>query len=55
MSVPPSELTAPPRKRIVVLGDATAGFLRPLSLKKHLPEYPLTVVRSSKMGVIGVG
>ncbi|MEM7456900.1 MAG: tryptophan halogenase family protein [Planctomycetota bacterium] len=41
--------------RVVVLGGGSAGFLVALAIKKHLPDTPLVVVRSTKMGVIGVG
>ena len=40
---------------IVILGGGTAGCLAALGIRKHLPEIPVTLVRSSKMGVIGVG
>ncbi len=43
------------RKKIVVLGGGSAGFLTALALKKHLADYDVTVVRSTKLGVIGVG
>ena len=42
-------------KNIVVLGGGSAGFLAAFAIKKHLPEIPVKVVRSTKMGVIGVG
>ena len=42
-------------KKIVVLGGGTAGFLTALAVKKHLPHLDVTIVRSTKMGVIGVG
>ena len=42
-------------KNIIVLGGGSAGFLAAFAIKKHLPEIPITVVRSTKMGVIGVG
>ncbi len=46
-----------PRKisRIVVLGGGTAGFLAAMALKRHLPESDVRMVRSTRMGVIGVG
>ncbi len=44
-----------PVRQIVVLGGGSAGFLVALALKKKLPDTPLTVVRSTRMGVIGVG
>ena len=42
-------------KKIAVLGGGSAGFLAAFAIKKHLPEIELVVVRSKKMGVIGVG
>ncbi len=42
-------------RRIVVLGGGSAGMLAALALKKRLPHLETTVVRSTKMGVIGVG
>lgn len=44
-----------PIRRIVVLGGGSAGFLAAFAIKKHLPDISLTVVRSTSMGVIGVG
>ncbi len=41
--------------RIVVLGGGTAGFLVALSLKKHLAPLDVQIVRSTRLGVIGVG
>ena len=42
-------------RTIVVLGGGSAGFLAALALKKHLSWANVVVVRSTKMGVIGVG
>ncbi len=42
-------------RRIVVLGGGTAGFLAALALRKHVQDVAVTVIRSTKMGVIGVG
>ena len=42
-------------ERIVVLGGGSAGFLAAYGLKKHNPHLEVVVVRSKKMGVIGVG
>ncbi len=42
-------------RKIVVLGGGTAGFLTALALKKTLPDTHVVVVRSTEMGVIGVG
>ena len=40
---------------VAILGGGTAGMLAALAISRHLPEIKLTVVRSTKMGVIGVG
>ena len=40
---------------IVVLGGGSAGFLAASAIAAKLPEVKLTVVRSKKLGVIGVG
>ena len=42
-------------QHILVLGGGTAGFLSALSLKKKLPNTKITVLQSSKLGIIGVG
>lgn len=42
-------------QKIVVLGGGSAGFLVALALRKQLPGLAVEVVRSTKMGVIGVG
>ncbi len=42
-------------QRILVLGGGSAGFLAALSLKIKLPDLQVSVVRSTAMGVIGVG
>jgi tryptophan halogenase len=42
-------------KKVVVLGGGSAGLLVALSLARRLPELETLVVRSTKMGVIGVG
>ena len=44
-----------PLRNIVILGGGSAGLLTAVGLSKHLPDARLQVVRSSKMGVIGVG
>ncbi len=40
---------------ILVLGGGTAGFLSALSLKRKLPDTKISVLQSSKLGIIGVG
>jgi tryptophan halogenase len=42
-------------QRILVLGGGSAGFLAAISLKIKLPDLQVSVVRSTAMGVIGVG
>ncbi len=44
-----------PVKRVVILGGGTAGFLAGLAFRQQLPELDVVIVRSKKMGVIGVG
>ena len=42
--------------RVLVLGGGTAGFLSALTLRKRLPDHvKVTVLHSSKLGIIGVG
>ncbi len=46
----------PPKvKKVVILGGGTAGLLSALAFRQQLPELEVVVVRSKKMGVIGVG
>ena len=40
---------------MLVLGGGTAGFLAALTLRRRLPDLRITVLQSSKLGVIGVG
>lgn len=40
---------------ILVLGGGTAGFLSALTLKRKLPALKISVLQSSKLGIIGVG
>ena len=42
-------------RHIVVLGGGTAGLLAALAIERHLPQIRVTVVRSSQLGIIGVG
>ena len=42
-------------QNVVVLGAGSAGLLAALSLKRMLPELTVRVVRSTDLGVIGVG
>ena len=42
-------------RNIVILGGGTAGWLTALFMKKCLPDYNVTVVRSKEVGIIGVG
>jgi tryptophan halogenase len=42
-------------RKIVVLGGGSAGLLAALSLKKRFPDLAIEVVRSTDIGVIGVG
>ena len=42
-------------KSIAVVGGGTAGFVSALILKKRFPQMKIDVIRSSKIGIIGVG
>jgi tryptophan halogenase len=42
-------------KEIVVLGGGTAGWLTALMVRKVYPNYKITVIENSDIGVIGVG
>lgn len=42
-------------QNIIVLGAGSAGLLAAITLKKKLPQLAVRVVRSSDLGVIGVG
>jgi tryptophan 7-halogenase len=42
-------------QRVLVLGGGSAGFLAAISLKIKLPDLQVSIVRSTTMGVIGVG
>ncbi len=47
--------TETPIQKIVVLGGGSAGFLAGVAIAQQLPQVELVIVRSTKMGVIGVG
>ncbi len=40
---------------IVVLGGGSAGLIAALTLKRHLPQLNVRVIRSPEIGIIGVG
>lgn len=42
-------------RSLLVLGGGSAGLLAALSVKTHLPELRVVLVRSRELGVIGVG
>ena len=42
-------------KRIVVVGGGSAGFLAAITVKARAPDLAVTVIRSSEIGIIGVG
>ncbi len=42
-------------QNILILGAGSAGLLAAITLKKKLPQLTVRIVRSSEMGVIGVG
>jgi tryptophan halogenase len=42
-------------QHIVVLGGGSAGFLAAITLKVNFPGHRVTVLRSSELGIIGVG
>jgi len=41
--------------RVLVLGGGSAGYLAAISLKTKLPELDVLIVKSSALGIIGVG
>ena len=41
--------------KIIILGGGTAGWLAALSIIKTQPQHNVTVVESSKKGIIGAG
>jgi tryptophan halogenase len=42
-------------QNVLILGAGSAGLLAAITLKKKLPQLDVRVVRSSDIGVIGVG
>jgi tryptophan halogenase len=41
--------------RIAIVGGGSAGYLSALLFKKQYPEYEITVIDSSKIGILGAG
>ena len=41
--------------KIVVLGAGTAGLIAALMLREKYPLYPIAVVKSGEIGIVGVG
>jgi tryptophan halogenase len=42
-------------ERVIVLGGGSAGFLAAMTLRKAVPDLPVTLLRSRDIGIIGVG
>lgn len=42
-------------KRICIVGGGTAGWLSALFIKKKYPEHLISIIESSKIGIIGAG
>ena len=42
-------------QRIVILGGGSAALMAAAAFARHLPESEIVIVRSSKIGIIGVG
>ena len=42
-------------ERVVILGGGTAALLAAAAFARHLPDIEVVMVRSTKMGIIGVG
>lgn len=49
------DCNVPKISSVLVLGGGTAGFLSALALKKRIPDCKISVLQSSKLGIIGVG
>ena len=41
--------------KIVVLGAGTAGLITALILREKYPTYPITIIKSDTIGIVGVG
>jgi hypothetical protein len=44
-----------PNKKIVVLGGGTAGWMTAHMIRTYYPDYDITVIHDSKIGVLGAG
>jgi flavin-dependent dehydrogenase len=42
-------------KRIAIVGGGTAGLVTALILKTRFPSFDIDVIRSEKIGIVGVG
>jgi len=41
--------------KISIVGGGTAGLIAAIVIKKRLPKSDVTIIESSKIGIIGVG
>jgi tryptophan halogenase len=41
--------------KIVVVGGGTSGYIAALTMQKKFPNYDITVIESSSIGIVGVG